>query len=239
MNDMARSEDLGDLPPAAAPSKGKRGAGKAKAKKPAKAAKAKEAKAPSKRSTKTTTEVVAEFEQDQRVQAREGRNTQGIEGRENSIRAFIVDWRGLIGDKNKIISKMGVRAADAKNAGVPVKLVKQLLKELDKPEEAATMQNIMNQLRGLVSLPHGEPIDDMSTYEGDDTADARAYKAGRMHVWRGGRSQDNPYHGDVKRGQEWLRGFNDAYAEAEASSSAHAMKKLHALATEAAKSATA
>ena len=54
MNDMARSEELGDLPPAAAPSKGKRGAGKAKPKKPAKAAKAKETRTPSKKAKTTT-----------------------------------------------------------------------------------------------------------------------------------------------------------------------------------------
>lgn len=231
MNDASAAADLGDPPP---PSRAKRST---KPKAP-KAAKAKEAKAPKKSSPKPVEELVNEFESDQRAQAVEaGKNLRGIEGSERAIRQFIIDINVVEGDEAKLRGRKGSIVKEAKKLGVPVDLVRVLLKELKEPEESAARQNTMNQLRALVGMPHAPQIDEMSTYEGEAAADRRAFNAGQQCVWRGGRIQDNPYHGDVQRGQEWLKGFNEAHALAEAASSAAQMRKLNSLAAERAKEA--
>ena len=188
------------------------------------------------RKPRAVPEIVDEFERDQRDKAQELRNAFGIEGRERVTRAFIVDIQTLIGEQRDLSSRINERCSTAHDAGVPVKIVKSVLREAKKPEQSANNQNIANQVRRLIGLVHGEQIDDMSTYS-EEAADARAYDAGQLHVWLGGSERDNPYHGDVKRGQEWLRGYREAFAQAEGATSAAAMRRLYQQAQKAVKAA--
>jgi hypothetical protein len=208
----ARAEDLGDE----ATSNVTQFRGKAK--KPAK----KSAKKPA----KAVTEVVDEFEQDQKAQAREKTNTYGVAGLETVLKGFWAELKVLMNEQTDLSSRIGERCAKAHDAGIPVRVVKKLMQEAKKPEQSATTQNTENQIRQIIGLPYAPQIDDMSTYS-ENNADERAYRAGRLHVFNGGLEQDNPYHGDVKRGQEWLRGYREAFAECEGGSSQATMRKLN------------
>ncbi len=165
----------------------------------------------------------AEFEEDP---PRGEKNSMGIEGVENPTRAFIAKMTGLQKAKQKIASEIGVASAAAKAEGVPVKVVLRVMAELKRDvDEFIDDQNVMNQVRRLVSLPHSPFIELQSSHADDAVRDEHAYQAGRRHCWRGGREADNPYADDQARGQSWAKGYREAYVEGEAASNSSTMHK--------------
>jgi hypothetical protein len=132
-----------------------------------------------------------------------GRNSHGIEGRENLHASYLAEAIAQRNMMSKLRMKWATRVADFRNQGVNTRAVNAIIKELgDDADSSVAWHNVMNQLRAMVGLPAFGTLELPSLVKGDAERDALAEEEAKrcgLPVWRRHRSWPEVDH-EVPRG---------------------------------------
>jgi hypothetical protein len=158
-----------------------------------------------------------------------GRNSHGIEGRENLHASYLAEAIAQRNMMSKLRMKWATRVADFRNQGVNTRAVNAIIKELgDDADSSVAWHNVMNQLRAMVGLPAFGTLELPSLVKGDAERDALAEEEAKRCAWRGGSEKDCQYGADTVRGQKWITKFREERAKLEGVAPPGALKHFNA-----------